>query len=515
MNSSNSQDPGQDQAAVMALLADPRTHGGLPVRRIDTHGSVVFLAGERAYKLKRAVRFPYMDYSTVERRRRCCEAELRLNRRTAPDLYLGVEPVVRRDDGGLALGGAGAVLDWVVVMRRMDDTLQFDRLAERGALTPALMVALADTVAAFHDDAEPRTEEGGAAAMRWVVEGNLDELAGQPQVFAPDRVARLRACSLTHLERLAPLMERRRQAGFVRVCHGDLHLRNICLLDGRPTPFDAIEFNDALAVIDVLYDLAFLLMDLDARGLRQLANVAFNRYIEVTADLDGLALLPLFLATRAAVRAKVNASAAAAQTDAAAAARLQAEAVGYLERALAYLEPPPARMVAAGGLSGSGKTSLARALAPAVGPAPGAVVLRSDVLRKRLLGVDEDTRLGRSGYSETVTARVYAELARRARAALAAGHAVIVDAVFARPAQRQAIEQVAAEAGVPFHGFWLQADPQVLIERVTGRTGDASDATADVVRLQLGYDLGPLTWHRIDAGNDTARLRDEVLGLLR
>ncbi|HYG87725.1 MAG TPA: AAA family ATPase [Azospirillum sp.] len=491
-----------DQAAVIAFLDDPHTHGGRVVERIDTHGAVIFLAGPAAYKLKRAVRFPYMDFSTVEKRHAACEAELALNRRTAPDLYRAVQPVVRRDDGTLALGGEGAVLDWVVVMRRFDTDRLFDRLAERGALTPDLMRRLAEVVAAFHAQAVRRPDGAAAAAMRTVVEENLSELRQRPDLFTPARVDRLTALSEQALARHSALLDARAAGGLVRHCHGDLHLRNIVLIDDKPTLFDCIEFNETLAVIDALYDLAFLLMDLDHRDLRPLGNAVLNRYLEVTGDLEGLALLPLFLATRAAVRAKTDAAAAAVQADADAARALESEASAYLEQAIAALETQPARLVAVGGLSGTGKTTLARALAPGLGASPGALVLRSDVVRKRLMQVDETMPLAEEAYAPAMTQKVYAEIARRARVALAAGHAVLADAVYARPDERRGIEDAAALAGAAFKGLWLEAPMPVRVGRVGARTGDASDATPEVVRRQQAYDVGSIGWTRVEAGGE-------------
>src|SRR4051794_36338996 len=266
-----------DQAEVAAFLGDPATHGGAGVERIDTHGSMVFMAGDRVYKLKRAVRFPYMDYGTPEKRAAACEAEVRLNRRMAPSLYLGVAPVLRGADGGLVLGpvsdtAQGDAVDWVVVMARVDQDTLFDRMAERGALTPDLMRRLADAIAEFHASAERFTDRGGSSAMRWVVDGNIAEMAERPDLFEPDQLAVLADRSRTALDRHSALLDRRRDQGLVRFCHGDLHLRNICLVEGQPTLFDCIEFNDDIAIIDVLYDQAFLLMDLEYRGLRTLAN---------------------------------------------------------------------------------------------------------------------------------------------------------------------------------------------------------------------------------------------------
>jgi len=257
-----------DQGEVIAFLAEPASYGPEieRVEQIATHGAMVFLAGSRAYKMKRAVRYPYMDFSTLALRKATCEREIALNRRTAPELYLGVEAVVRGADGHLALGGAGEPVEWLVVMKRFDEDGLCDRLARDGRLTPGLMAALADEIAAFHDGAERLTDEvvhgGDAAGLGAVIEGNLSELSERPDLFPPGDIAAFARTSRAELRRLAPLLDGRLTAGFVRRCHGDLHLRNICVIDGRPRIFDAIEFNDAIACIDVLYDLAFLIMDL-------------------------------------------------------------------------------------------------------------------------------------------------------------------------------------------------------------------------------------------------------------
>ena len=270
----------EDQTAVIDFLAAPSTHGGGTVERIDTHASVVFLAGERAYKLKRAVQFDYLDFSTSERRRSLCEAEVRLNRRTAPTLYRGVLAVTREADGSYALGGNGTPVDWLVEMSRFPQEALFDRLASAGALGIELMSPLAAAIADFHKSAEHRPDHGGKAGMSWVIEGNAAGFAEFGQsCLDPSAASRVTDDSRRELERRADMLEHRRQSGFVRHCHGDLHLRNIVLLEGRPTLFDGVEFNDEISCTDVLYDLAFLLMDLWRRGLPRHANVVWNRYL--------------------------------------------------------------------------------------------------------------------------------------------------------------------------------------------------------------------------------------------
>nr|WP_295829312.1 bifunctional aminoglycoside phosphotransferase/ATP-binding protein [uncultured Azospirillum sp.] len=504
------------QEEVIAFLGDPRTHGGALVERIDTHAALVFLAGDRALKLKRAVRYPYLDYSTVAKRHAACVAELAINRRTAPGLYRDVVAIRRGADGRWRLDEAGGdaagdvpgeVIDWLVSMARFPDEALFDRMAEQGSLTPVLMRRLAERIAAFHRDAAPRPDGGGVEALRVVADGNLEDLRAAPDLFPADAVARLAERTAEALDRLAPLLEARRRDGFVRHGHGDLHLRNIVLLDGEPTLFDAIEFDEALAVADVFYDLAFLLMDLDYRGLRPLGNVVLNRYLEETEDYGGLAALPLFLSLRAAVRAKVS---AAALRLGGKAEGLAEEARRYLDHALAVLDPAPARLVAVGGLSGTGKTRLAKGIAPDLGPPPGAVVLRSDVLRKRLCGVADTDRLPADGYAPAVTERVYDELYRRAAVVLGTGQAVVVDAVSARPDERRRIEAVAAAAGVRFDGIWMEAPLSERVDRVTNRRNDASDATADVVERQESYDLGTIDWTRLDSGRVAADVLDDA-----
>lgn len=514
-----------DQSAAIALLCDPATHGAksaaeLRLERFDTHGAVVVLAGERAYKLKRAVKFPFLDYSTAPRRHHAVLKELELNRRTAPDLYLAVRPILRTADGGLRLGhaeegNAAAAVDWVVEMRRFAGDALFDTRARQGALDLATMLDLADAVARFHRDAERRPDLGGGDDMRRIADGIVAGLEAAGDRIDAAKVAALKAGLGARLERDRALIERRRAAGFVRHGHGDLHLGNVCLWQGRPTLFDAIEFDERIAAGDVLYDLGFLIMDLEHRGLRVLANAVLNRYMAraIGPDgssgggieaLEGVGLLPLFLACRAGIRAQVGLVGARAQRDAARQAAAEAEARAYLDLALAFLSPAPARLVAIGGRSGTGKSTLAFALAPGLGPAPGALVLRSDALRKAILGHDLFDRLPESGYGADVTRRVFTALAHAAGLAVAAGHAAIADAVYLKEAQRQEIAAVAQAAGVRFTGIWLDATRECLEARVAARTRDVSDATVAIVRMQLQQDPGRLDWARVDAAGAPA-----------
>jgi uncharacterized protein len=490
----------EDQAEVIGFLSRPDSHGlSSDVERIETHSAVVFLAGSRAFKLKRAVLYDYLDFSTRDRRRAACERELTINRRTAPSLYKRLRAITKNRGGRLAFDGDGAPLDYVVEMTRFDQENLFDRLAARGALSLGLLEKLAHVIAGAHADAPVRFDHGGYTGMKWVIDGNDEAFHELADTLDAQAVRELHARSCAALTSVGALLETRRRAGRVRECHGDLHLRNIVLLDGVPTLFDAVEFNDEISCIDVGYDLAFLIMDLWRLSLRRHANALFNEYLIQSRDIAALPALPLFLACRSAVRAKTSATAAALQTDCLLAIELRKAARTYLADALTLLHPPGPRLIAVGGLAGSGKTSLAKALAPAIGAVPGAIVLRSDIIRKSLFDVPPISRLRPEAYSPAVNQHVYGLLSDLARTALRAGHSVVADAVFPEPGARAAIAELARSLGVPFTGLWLDAPFEVAAARIAKRQSDASDATVDVLKIQSMRDLGKIDWLRLDA----------------
>jgi uncharacterized protein len=506
--------PNRDQSEVIQFLSRPASHGGdiASVETISTHASIVFLAGDRAFKLKRAVEYSYLDYSTPELRRRACEAEVALNRRTAPALYLSAQPICRAPDGSLSFEGAGEPIDWVVVMRRFPPDALFSQLAERGALTTKLALDLADRIAAFHGIAEIQPQQGGTAGIAAVIEINDENLRqSPPRHIAAADVARLRNAWRAELGKHGALLDQRRGTGHVRRCHGDLHLNNICLIDGQPTLFDCIEFSDLISCIDVLYDLAFLLMDLRHRGLVRQCGLVFNRYLDLTGEDGGVPAFPLFMSLRAGVRAHVTAAAAARNQARDARRQELAEARSYFDLAVQMLVPKSPRLLAVGGLSGTGKSSVAAALAGELGVGAGARVLRSDVVRKELFGRPPEERLPEKAYATDVTDKVYATLESRAATLLAAGHSVIIDAVCARPEERAAFAELARRAGAGFGGIWLEAPQEILVARLAARGGDASDATADTLRRQLTYDLGTIDWVPLD----TDRPRNEVVEAAR
>ncbi len=346
------------QERIFRTLAAPAG-----VRRIDTHGAAVFLDGARALKIKRAVRFPFLDYSTLEKRKAACEEEIRINRPLAPQIYHRVVAITEEADGSVRVDGPGRVIEYAVDMSRFDENRTLDHLAKAGPLDAKLASAAADAIVASHGAATRADGEAWLSSIPGLIDGNSHGLRAGNH-FGPDAIEKLGKASHAAFLRLRPLLAERGRQGFVRRCHGDLHLANIVLLDDRPVLFDAIEFDPQIATVDVLYDLAFTLMDLLHHDQPRAANIVLNRYLAATSadHLDALSALPLFMSLRAAIRAHV------------ALARLKPphsddpeildEARRYFDLAGMLIHPAAPRLIAVGGLSGTGKTVLANALRP-------------------------------------------------------------------------------------------------------------------------------------------------------
>ncbi|SUS03356.1 conserved hypothetical protein [uncultured Defluviicoccus sp.] len=455
-----------------------------PTERFDTHLSHVFLSGDRAYKLKRAIRLPFVDFHESAQRRAACEAELAVNQRLGSPFYLEVAGIGRKG-GSFVLTNSGDALEWVVIMKRFDTSHRFDVLAANGQLSPEQVEATASMIAEMHAAAPVsrvaghaadyrqiirtlrRTEEEGAAALGLSIDGDLfDRLDAE-------------------LSRLDPLIENRRALGKVRRVHGDLHLRNLCVFEGRPVPFDALEFDERMATIDVLYDLAFLLMDLRRLSLRREANAAMNRYWDVARESEcGLAVLPFFMALRASVRMAVAVEEGALEL-----------AKEYRSLAFELLSHPAPASVAIGGLSGTGKSALARELAPMMAGPAGARIVRSDVVRKNAIGIGLTQAADAAAYVPARRSQVYRDLLAHASTARKVGASVIIDATFKEQQGRDSLAAIFPDISM----FWLEAPLSVRLQRVQARRGDASDADTRVAAAQeTPANLGQV-WRRLDA----------------
>jgi aminoglycoside phosphotransferase family enzyme/predicted kinase len=481
--------------AIAKLMGDPATHGP-GVREVDvieTHAARVFLAGARAYKIKKPVDLGFLDFSTRDARAEALQTELALNAPAAPQLYRRLAWITREADGALALDGSGDRIEPVLEMRRFDQDQLLDRLAQSGKVDGALARDLADAVFDSHARAAPRGDVDGARRIQSVLSKAARRCRAEAGAPA-ERVDRLNEALHQRLSEKAALLDARAAAGFLRRCHGDLHLNNIVLLHGRPVLFDALEFDEALAMTDTLYDLAFLLMDLIHRGLGSQAAALLSQYaarLDGELAVEGLALLPAFCGVRALIKAMVCFE-RGGEGD-------REDARAYLDLAERCAAPGEARLVGIGGLSGTGKSTLAEALAPELGPPPGALVIRADLERKALEGVGWRDQLPKSAYTREASRQVYDRQRGKALRALKAGCPVVMDAVHSREEERAALEQVAMTAGAPFLGLWLEAEPDVIRDRVAARRNDPSDADLEVVGKQAAYDAGQIEWTRIDA----------------
>lgn len=477
-----------EEAEICAWL------GARTDRAIDTACAHVFLGKDAAWKMKRHADLGYADFSTVERRLWALDRELEFNKVAAPDIYRAVRRVTRESDGALAMEGAGRTIEYVLEMRRFDEDAVL--AADPAVMDGEMADALGRAIAGLHAQA-PLRPDGGWSAMAFTVGSNAKLLRELAPRLGAERVEAMIALTADELARQAPLLKARTAQGFARRCHGDLHLGNILVEDGKPVLFDCIEFNDLLSDLDVFYDLAFLLMDLDFRGRRDAGVRVLSAYLDEAARAfpqtlwEGLAALPLMMSVRAGVRAHVAAHTGDDMLSKA-----------YVEAAIAHLSPPPPRLAAVGGLSGTGKSTFSRRIAPALGPAPGAVVIRTDEVRKRLMKVPPFERLPASAYTGDLYPRSYDTLIENARTLLKAGHGVVLDATFIDPALRARVEQLAVDCGVPFDGVWLDAPLEVLEARVARRTNDASDATVETLQDQLARHTSEVAWRRVDASGD-------------
>jgi len=481
------------QAELIRSLRDPACydHAVGAVQHVETHISHVLLSGEYAYKIKKPLDLGFLDFSTLDKRRHVCQEEVRLNRRLAPAFYLGVVPITGSSVAP-HINGVGEAIEYAVKMRQFPPDATLDRLEAQGRLTASHVEAIATTVARFHLEACARAgaeSAWGDPQQVWQpVAQNFLQIAPRLSAPADSRtLGVLQRWSIAEHARLAPLMAARKRDGFIRECHGDLHLGNLAWVDGQLLVFDCLEFNPELRWIDIISEIAFCYMDLMQRGHTDWAWLLLNVWLEKTGDHGGLALLRYYAVYRALVRAKV-AVLRAGQTTGAAHDAAAGDAHAMLELATALTRPLPLRLDITHGLSGSGKTTVTRTLMQT----PGAIRLRSDVERKRLAGLDamahSGSRVGEQLYAADATRRTYDHLARLAGEVLQAGWPVIVDATFTARWQRDLLREQAQTRGVAFHILDFEVPVARLRERIIQRSragGDASEADLDVLQHQI------------------------------
>jgi aminoglycoside phosphotransferase family enzyme/predicted kinase len=486
-----SSDPASQPDLIQALL-EPRAYPTAQgVEHIETHISHVFLTGAFAYKIKKPVDLGFLDFSTLEKRRALCEEELRINRRLAPDLYLAVVPIAQTPEGP-RVEAQGIAIEFAVKMRRFPQDGLVDGALERGELTPDRIDELARTLARFHADLPPASGDGRYGSVASIVgpaRQNFEQLGPLLEETDRERLAHLQTWTDRRSAELAERFEQRRRDGFVRECHGDLHLANMVLLDGAVRIFDAIEFNPALRWIDVMNEIAFVVMDLAVRGRGDLGSRLLNAYLEHTGDYPGVRVLRYYVVYRAIVRAKI-AMMRAAQGDIGDAERraLAEKCRRHLALAANVADAGRPALVIHHGLSGSGKTSCSQIILESI----GAVRIRSDIERKRMHGLAASARTGSAPdagiYAPASTGQTYARLAELAEAVIDGGYVALVDATFLLRAQRDAFRSLALRLGVPFRIAHFTAPHATLVARVAHRAAqaaDASEAGPKVLEAQL------------------------------
>ncbi len=466
-------------------------HDTRNLRVVETHISWVLLTGEYAYKIKKAVDFGFLDYSTLQKRKFFCEEELRLNSRFAPDLYLDVV-AINRKDGKLRIGGDGEVIEYAVRMRQFPQAAQLDRLLDAGELEPVDILNAARQISAYHEKAEVAAVGTSFGAPDHVAAPAMENfLQILPRLKDPQQikdVETLREWSKTQTDLLHDILTERKNLGRIRECHGDLHLSNLIRRDHRVVAFDCIEFDPDLRWTDVMCEIAFLIMDLEVRQRDDLAFQCASAYLEAGGDYDGVRLLPYYLVYRSLVRAKV---AAIRMVDNALDASVREQQANRFRRHVAIAHRDSTRhrplLLLCHGLSGSGKTWLSDKLIGNL----GAIRVRSDIERKRLYGLQTLTRSGSeiaAGiYDPEATVATYNRLEACARASLEAGLPVVVDAAFLKRAQRERFMALAEELGAARVILHCRADDHVLEARLRQRAQqrkDASEADLEVLRYQ-------------------------------
>jgi uncharacterized protein len=476
--------PDYSDSILINALQNPAIypHNADHLEIVETHISWVILVGEFAYKIKKPLNLGFLDFSTLEKRRFCCEEELRLNSRLAPTIYLAVIAIHGSSDNP-QLDNTGTVLEYAVKMRRFNRAQTFDHLLESRRLEAFHLKATAHIIADFHaliPRVDAASDFGSPETLFRPVRENYTQISNLPDINSRIQLAQLRDWSEQSFLNLRNVLIQRKQDGFVRECHGDLHLKNIAWLNDTAIPFDGIEFNPTLYWIDVISEVAFLLMDLSARKRPDLAFLFLNAYLEHSGDYAGLAVLPFYLVYRAVVMAKVSAIRAHQLQHQPAIKQTLKDFHNYLQLAEYYTYPTQPMLLIMHGVSCSGKSWLSEQMATRL----SAIRIRSDVERKRLFGDKPSALL----YSAELSEQTYQRLENLADAILKAGFTVIVDATFLNSEQRQAFNQLAEQRVITFRIIHTHCAEQILHQRLQQRTAtrkDVSDADTSVLHQQL------------------------------
>lgn len=474
--------------------AYPHPAGG--VKLIQTHISWVFLAGDYAYKFKKPLNLGFLDFSTLERRKFFCEQEFEMNQRFSPEVYLEVLPLYRKGDA-TSFDASGTIIDYCLKMRRFPQSSLLDRQLKSGTFNPVWVDELAAAISTTHANSTVDLRIDHTSLLQEHIAASLTAASQHPESIKEKAYKALTLFAERALLKLRPQLQLRQAEGYIRPCHGDLHMRNITLIDGHPKPFDCIEFNSNISTIDTMNDIAFLIMDCDAHKRPDLGMRFLSRYLELSGDYGGLELLPLYLFYRATVRGKVACILADELKGAPRQIQLD-EASKQFGLALQYTMPSTAALFVISGLSGSGKSHLAL-MGCGI---ERAIIIRSDAIRKQIAPLHSELDL----YGKEMHILTYETMFKAAKSAISAGFSVILDATFIHPDSRQQAKTLAEESDVPLHFFWLDIEENELKRRVVTRqhaADDISDADLHVLDLQLAeYRIPTEPWVQfVDSSN--------------
>lgn len=469
---------------LIEKLSDPNfyPHGVKgSVQVLQTHASIIFLTGDYAYKLKKPVNYHFLDFSTLEKRHYYLEQELLLNKQVAADIYLEILPI-NEENGQLSLNGTGVAIEYVLKMKQFPQDCLLSQVFERGELTESDLVSLGKKVARFHRQASTSAYISSFGSLE-IIKQAIDENYQQTEKYigfvqTRQQFEETKAYTDNFFANHGDWLEERQSKGMIRECHGDLHLNNMFRWQGEIQLFDRIEFNESFRFVDVIYDIAFTVMDLTAKGRKDFANIFLNTYLEQTGDWEGLKVLSLYLTRQAYVRAKVNSFLLDGDTFS---EQIQATAAHYYQLAWQYTQPQSPRLILMSGFSGSGKSTVAKVIAKYL----NAIQIRSDAVRKHLAGIELNQQGSLDIYTVEMSQKTFARLTELAELLIKLGYPVILDARYDKYAWREPLLNFAQQQQIPFSIVHCYAPLEVLKQRLESRTGDISDATSDILALQI------------------------------